>query len=106
MGKGRELDTNSSNRYNCYFCDFDLCSDCVAGILTRGERGGDGGGTEGENTTRRKVVRRTYPRREATTQTDENEPGNGADDSTGQTGPAPASALGLAHQSPPTQDAS
>ena len=69
-------------RYNCYFCDFDLCSDCVAGILTRsifvkkskeaprfrtglsniedsmfrGERGGDGGG-EGENTTRRKVAR-------------------------------------------------
>ena len=30
------------------------------------------------------MVRRTYPRREATTQTDENEPGNGADDSTGQ----------------------
>lgn len=54
--RGRELDTNSSNRYNCYFCDFDLCSDCVAGILTRGERGGDGGG-EGENTTRRKVAR-------------------------------------------------
>ena len=34
-----------------------------------------------------KVVRRTYPRREATTQTDENEPGNGADDSTGQVQP-------------------
>jgi len=112
--RGRELDTNSSNRYNCYFCDFDLCSDCVAGILTRGERGGDGGG-EGENTTRRKVVRRTYPRREATTQTnDENEqPSHAADDSTdskaiGQTGAAPSPALGprLTHQPPPSQNAS
>ena len=34
-----------------------------------------------------KVVRRTYPRREATTQTDENEPGHGADDSTEQVQP-------------------
>merc|ERR1712080_442420 len=60
-----ELDTNSSNRYNCYFCDFDLCSDCVAGILTRGERGGDGGGGggEGENTTRRWFEGRTHVER-------------------------------------------
>lgn len=109
-------------------------------LMFRGERGGDLGVTEGENTTRRKVartfsdmytllhhhhthncqviktkmlclstmwhvtchefnyfqpcvtfyqdvkvVRRTYPRREATTQTDET--GHGADDSTGQVQP-------------------
>ncbi|XP_023343814.1 uncharacterized protein LOC111713222 [Eurytemora carolleeae] len=31
--KGQHLNTKTYNRYNCYLCDFDLCSDCVNCIL-------------------------------------------------------------------------
>lgn len=67
---GKELVTNINNRYNCYYCDFDLCSECITRILSKtGMEKGDQMKEEEEVPVRRKITRRVYPKAEIGIQT-------------------------------------
>ena len=65
-----------SERYNCYYCDFDLCSDCITRMLTKNSNAGRHGldtqitvDNEAEMPRVRRVLRRIYSKCEIGIQT-------------------------------------
>ena len=65
-----------SERYNCYYCDFDLCSDCITRMLTKSSNAGRHGldtkitvDNEAEMPRVRRVLRRIYSKSEIGIQT-------------------------------------
>ena len=56
-------------RYNCYSCDFDLCSDCITRILRSSQRSSEQVSLEDEAPRVRKISRRVYSKSEIGIQT-------------------------------------
>jgi len=67
--EGKELVTNINNRYNCYYCDFDLCSECISKMLKKSGQEKADHITEDEIPVKRKITRRNYPKAEIGIQT-------------------------------------